>query len=241
MSSRALPYKLSALHHRHVALGAAVAPQTDAWRMPLHYGSVEAEVEAIRKTTAVCDISAVAKLSIHGHDLASVLPALAPERPDLPTGAAATAALGGGESGGRWLCCRPCFDEVWVVSDVSCADRIETFVRGAITERCAHVFDLTSSLAAVKLCGPRSPEVLAIVTPLDLSPARFADLSCTQTSVAGVTATIVRVDVASVPGYDIFFPRDSAECVWDALLEGTGGTVVVPFGLEALRQIDARA
>ena len=57
----------SALHAFHLSAGASMA-EDQGWQCPDSYGSVEAEVQAVRERVGVSDISPLSKLDIQGNN-----------------------------------------------------------------------------------------------------------------------------------------------------------------------------
>ena len=107
----------------------------------------------------------------------------------------------------------------------------------ATTQRntCAHLVDTTSGLTGLCLAGPRSQDVLSKLTDLDLTLPDTANMTCTQTSLSGVQAILVRADFGDVPCYRIFVSRDLGEFAWDVLTEAGSSEGLTPFGVDALR------
>jgi sarcosine oxidase subunit alpha len=107
------------------------------------------------------------------------------------------------------------------------------------TDGCVHLTNLTSALAAVQLVGPYSHELLRKLTALDLSPQRFADLTCAQGSVAKIHALVVRADVRSELAYEVYCGREFGEYLWDTLRDAGEEFGAVPFGVATQRLLHA--
>jgi sarcosine oxidase subunit alpha len=98
-----------------------------------------------------------------------------------------------------------------------------------------HVTNVTSAFAAINLVGPRSREVLARLTDLDVSAAALPYLKAARGTVAGLPATILRIGFVGELGYEIHVPAESGEHLWTALLDAGHEFQIVPFGVEAQR------
>ena len=76
------------------------------------------------------------------------------------------------------------------------------------------------------LTGPRAPDLLAKICAVDLRPHKFADLSIAQTSVAKMSAIVVRADIQGQLAYHLLADRASAlyfkDCLMDAAHEFGG-------------------
>ena len=95
--------------------------------------------------------------------------------------------------------------------------------------------DITQSLSAVNLAGPRARDILARLTDLDCSPEAFTYLDAKQARVAGVPCLLLRIGFVGELGYEIHFPAAYGEDLWDALLKAGEPEGIRPFGLEPQR------
>jgi sarcosine oxidase, subunit gamma len=75
------------------------------------------------------------------------------------------------------------------------------------------------SHACFRVQGPRSAEMFAKLCGVDLSPARFANGSIAQTSLARLSAIILRHDPDDRLAYYVLCESASAEYLWDCLLD----------------------
>jgi sarcosine oxidase subunit alpha len=100
---------------------------------------------------------------------------------------------------------------------------------------CVHVTNVTAALAAVNLAGPRSRQVLARLTNLDLSPNVFPYLGAREAKVAGVPALLLRIGFVGELGYEIHYPAEYGIHLWDALMEAGQEPGIRPCGVEAQR------
>lgn len=97
------------------------------------------------------------------------------------------------------------------------------------------VTSLTSANAAVNLAGPRSRDVLRKLTEADVSAEKLPYLGCLQTKVAGVPATLLRIGFVGEMGYEIHFPAEYGDYLWDTIMEAGREFGISPFGVEAQR------
>ncbi len=98
-----------------------------------------------------------------------------------------------------------------------------------LPRRDSHAWFLVSGSEAAamfaKLCG------------VDLRPAKFPDLSIAQTSVARISAIVVRDDRGGTPAYHLLADSASAEYLWDCLLDALAEFEGRPVGLTAVRAL----
>ena len=219
------------MHHLHVDLG-AVMVEVSGWMLPARYTSAESELDRVRRAAGIADISPTAKLSLQGRDLDSLLGDRVPGWRPPPVGTVGRPHTEGadGISGARMA--RLADDEALVLAGPGQAGQIEQVLRSD-SGRCAHVVDVTSAMAGVRLAGPAALDIVRSVTDLDLRPSVFPNMTCAQTKVAEVYGMILRVDAGDLPAYELFFGREFGEYMWDALMEAGGPAGLTPFGTEA--------
>ena len=112
-----------------------------------------------------------------------------------------------------------------------------TTALGEGLDDCVHFLDHTSGLAGVRLTGSGSDQLLSKLTELDTSPEAFPNLSCAQTRCAEIHGTLIRADLGSLPSYDLFFPREFGEYMWDAIFEAGEEFGVAAVGFEAADRV----
>ncbi len=77
--------------------------------------------------------------------------------------------------------------------------------------------------------------MLAKLTDLDLSAQALPYLRVVQGKVAGVPAIILRIGFVGELGYEMHFPAEYGEYMWDTLMEAGKEFGIAPFGMEAQR------
>jgi sarcosine oxidase subunit alpha len=101
--------------------------------------------------------------------------------------------------------------------------------------RCVHVTNVTGTLGTINVAGPKSRELLQRLSDVDLSAEAFKYLDAIYGRVAGVPALLMRVGFLGELSYELHFPAEYGEHLWDALLQTGGDLGVAPFGVEAQR------
>jgi sarcosine oxidase subunit alpha len=205
--------KLTTLHHKHIALGANITDQ-HGWQVPERYTTPEDELRRVREGVGLCDISPMGKWDVKGNDVKDGQWSMV---------------------NGQWW--RLAHDHTLFTTVTEQAEEVGRVLRQQAAD-CAHITDLTSTLAGLYLIGPRSREVLSKLTALNLTDSALPDRSCVQTSVAKVHAIVARLDVSGLRGYQIFVTRDYAEFVWDAVMEAGVEFGIALVGIATLRQIE---
>lgn len=241
------PQRLSPLHSRHEKDG-AVFMQAGAWLRPEYYRQrgklkpeiVREEAMAVRRSVGLIDVGTLGKMEISGPDAATFLERIYTGRfANLKVGMTRYALM---------------LDESGVIIDDGVVARLgeERFYFTTTTTGSATVYremtrlntiwnmkvgivNATGAYAAMNLAGPRSRDVLAGVTKLDLADEIFPYLAVREAEVAGVPARLMRVGFVGELGYEIHVPADGACAVWDALIRGGRANGIRPFGVEAQR------
>jgi sarcosine oxidase subunit gamma len=97
-----------------------------------------------------------------------------------------------------------------------------------------YVVPRADSHAWFLVTGNEAAAMFAKICGVDLRPHRFADLAIAQTSVARLSAIVIRADVAGTPGYHLLADSASAEFLYDVLLDAMAEFGGGPVGLQAL-------
>jgi sarcosine oxidase subunit alpha len=230
------PVRRTPMHHWHQAHGARWM-DAGQWKRPESYGDPTAELRAVRNGAGLIDVSTLGKIEVIGPDAAELLERVYVNQwADLAIGRARYGVM--------------CTEE-GIVYDDGVGARLgpEHFYLTATTGNAEGVFqwlelwratwrlnavvlNRTSAFAAMNLAGPRSREVLAGLTGLDLSPAAFPYLAAREGDVAGVPCRLLRIGFVGELGYEIHCPGAYGLHLWEAIL--TAGEVR-PFGVEAQR------
>src|SRR5262245_40305439 len=179
--AEALPLKCTALHYKHLAVGATMVDDS-GWQRPKYYGSPEEELMTVQKSVGLCDISPVGKLDLKGKEIAPMFERLfsAGALPQVGHVQRMTLRNTDGVPGVEEVCCRLSNDHVLLLTEPGTLATVEqTFIKQTeAADGCVHLTNLTSVLAAVQLVGPYSRALLSKLTALDLSLQQFADLTC---------------------------------------------------------------
>ena len=236
----------SALHAFHLA--EASMTEDHGWQCADSYGSVDAEVRAIREQVGLSDISPLAKLDIQGNAVFASLGhklSLGLSLETVPVGRVVRvppqALQLDAQAGG--LLCSLARNHARLISPPGTADavhaRVESVIHQTAAPACVHLTDVTSNFTAVQIVGPRSRGLLRKLTALDLRLAQFPDLVCAQGSLASIHALVLRADIQAHPAYQVYCGREFGAYLWDALLDAGQEFGARPFGLAAQRQLHA--
>ncbi len=96
------------------------------------------------------------------------------------------------------------------------------------------VVNLTNSLAAINLAGPKAREVLSLLTGDDISNEVMPYMGYQQiTLMEEIPVRILRVGFLGELSFELHFGASYGPAVWERLLEAGAGFGIQPIGLEA--------
>ncbi len=233
------PQARTPLHHWHAARGACFV-ESDGWLVPQAYAGVDEEAVAASQNVGLADISAFAKISLLGREVAALAEDL------FAVGHAATLrSVTTFDANGPVLACRLTADHLLLLTlstnPKALEDRLSALVpklpfgneRGqAVVQQ-----DMTSAYAGFCLIGPKSEDVLQHLTALDVALAVLPPGSCAETSLAGVAAVLVRPPDLAISAVLVYVSWDLAEYIWQRLLEAGRSAGILPIGLAAWRRL----
>ncbi|PVZ20648.1 MULTISPECIES: 2Fe-2S iron-sulfur cluster-binding protein [unclassified Pseudomonas] len=241
------PYRHTALHSRHVALGAKMMP-AGAWQRPAYYGKagerdacMQAEAQAVRQQVGLIDVSTLGGLDVRGPDAAELLERLYTFNFAKQPVGRSRYALMTNEHGvviDDGVCARFADHHFYVTATTGGVDRIyqQMLKWNAQWRLDVDIANVTAALAAVNLAGPQARKVLAkLCSDLDLSADGFPYLAVRQGTVAGVKARLLRVGFVGELGYELHVPARHAGVLWDALMDAGAEFGIRPFGVETQR------
>jgi aminomethyltransferase len=223
--------KHSALHDRHVALGAKLA-EFGGWEMPLEYAGVVKEHTAVRTTVGIFDVSHLGKLVVRGDGAQEFV------------NRCLTNDLGRIEKGKAQytLCCDDATggvvddlivylkddDHLLLVPNAANSAEVLRRLQAAAPDGVT-VTDHHESHAVLAVQGTRSDEVLEAVG----LPTGHDYMSFTEAPFDGVDVVVCRTGYTGERGYELIAPNEVAGALWDALLAAGAAYDIQPCGLGA--------
>ncbi|MBB4286265.1 sarcosine oxidase subunit alpha family protein [Roseospira goensis] len=248
------PARLTAIHDRHVALGAEFE-DVGQWKRPWYYphagedmaAAVARECRAVREAVGVLDASTLGKIDIQGPDAAEFLNR-------VYTNAWKKLAIGRVRYG---VMCR---EDGMVFDDGTTAridqdrylmttttgnaaavmDHLEAYLQTEWPDLRVRLTSVTEQWATVGLAGPRAGVLMArLASGQDLSPAAFPFLSWRLAVVAGLHARVFRISFTGELQYEINVPWHQGGALWDAILRVGVDLGVTPYGTETMHVLRA--
>lgn len=221
------------LIERHRALGAKVVEYA-GWLMPLQYSGIIEEHRAVRQRAGLFDLSHMGELFVEGAEAgAGLAAALVTNPPALSVGRAHYSMICT-EAGGvidDLIVYRLAEDRYLVVANAANTAAVSDALAERLHGMRAILDDrsLTTALCAVQ--GPRSVEILAPLTDVDLGALRYYAIA--EGHVAGIRALVARTGYTGEDGFEVFVDTSAAESLWDALFEAGRDHGLARVGLGA--------
>ena len=224
--------KHSALHDRHVALGAKFA-EFGGWEMPLEYATgVLKEHAAVRTTVGIFDVSHLGKLVVSGPGAAAYLNrCLSNDLDRIGPGQAqytlACDAATGGVVDDLIAYLRADDDVLLVPNAANTAEvrrRLEADAPDGVT-----ITDQHESHAVLAVQGTKSDEVLSALG----LPTGHSYMSFEQAPFEGHDVVVCRTGYTGERGYELIAPNEVAPALWDALLAAGAEFDMLACGLGA--------
>jgi sarcosine oxidase subunit alpha len=241
------PVRHTAMHHRHVELGARMMV-AGAWLRPAYYGAkgasaaaIEGEVRSVREGVGMIDVSTLGGLDVRGPDAAELIDRMYTwAYAKQPVGRARYALM---------------TDQTGVVIDdgVACRFHERHFYVTATTGAVDQVYrqmtwwnsqwkldvdvaNVTAAFAGVNIAGPRAREVVrGLESDIDFSAEAFPYMAVRLGRLGGIPVRVLRVGFVGELGYEIHCPSSMGEALWDMLAEAGRPFGLTPFGVEAQR------
>jgi heterotetrameric sarcosine oxidase gamma subunit len=194
------------------------------------------EHRAAREAVALFDLSSFAKLEVAGIDALRLLQHVCTNGVDVPVGRLVYTLflnrLGGIENDGTIT--RLAADRFLVITPTATQRRTSEWLRSHARDLSVTVADLTSARATLAVMGPRSRELLARLTPADLSNEAFPFFTAKEIQVGSAPALAIRASFVGELGWELYVPTELAVHVHDAVVEAGADLELRHAGYHAL-------
>ena len=241
------PVRLSAMHHRHVELGAQMMV-AGVWLRPAFYGAkgeaqqaVAREVAAVRERVGMIDVSTLGGLDIRGPDAAAFIDRMYTWAYEKQVVGRARYALMTDQTGviiDDGVAARLHERHFYVTATTGAVDQVYRQMTWFNTQwkLDVDVANVTAAYAGVNLAGPDARKVIErLDSDIDFSKDAFPYMGVRTGRMAGTPVRILRVGFVGELGYEIHCPAGLGEALWDRLLEAGKPFGIAPFGVEAQR------
>jgi heterotetrameric sarcosine oxidase gamma subunit len=252
------PLRVGPAYERERALG-AVFYETAGWERPFWYAAneplldryagrlmdrpaewesrwwspvINAEHLAMRDAVALVDLSAFAVLEISGPAALDAVQNLSVAQLDLPPGRVVYTSWLDEDGGFRadLTVMRLGPDRFRVVTGGATGMSDAAWIARHLPPG-AFLADLTSAWTTIGLWGPRARDVLASVTPDDVSHQGFAFGTCREIEVNGSVVLASRISYVGELGWELHVPIEQGLRLWDTLWAAGQPHGLVPAGI----------
>ncbi len=208
--------KQSALHDRHVALGAKFS-EFGGWEMPLEYVGVVKEHTAVRSSVGIFDVSHLGKVTVTGEGARDFInDCLTNDLGRIENGKAQYTLCCDEETGGvvdDLIVYLHADDHLLLVPNAANTAEVVRRLQARAPEGIT-LTDQHETHVVLAVQGPKSDEVLkALGFPTGHDYMAFA-----QTAFEGVDVVVCRTGYTGERGYELIAPNEVALALWDALM-----------------------
>ena len=233
MSDNLSPGRQTPLYEKHKAAGAKMT-DFGGWAMPVQYGGVLEEHQAVRTAAGLFDVSHMGEVIVKGEEALPFLQYLLPND---------VARIGDGQI----LYTPMCYPHGGIVDDLLVyrfnARHFYLVINASnigkdftwIEEHAAcfavnveNISDLTAQLA---LQGPNGERILQRLTDIDLGQIKYYWFK--EGKIAGVPCLISRTGYTGEDGFEFYFDPEHAGYLWDEVLKAGEDEGIKPAGLGA--------
>lgn len=232
--------KHSPYHHKFVERGAQLVDRI-GFAAPLLFTTTEEEHLATRNAVGIFDVYYQVALEVTGRDAEDFLQAsLVSDVSKQNTGQVVYASVCN-EAGGMiddLTCFRIAKHHFWLFPTPSRVTALLDVLRARGAAMNVSVTNLGYKNAFISIQGPRSRELLGQIASGDISSAALPYFTFAWMTVADVPDVMVsRTGYSGELGYELFYPVEYAEHMWDRVFEAGADLGVTACGLGALRSL----
>lgn len=222
------------LYEEHLKLGARMVPFS-GWEMPVQYGSILQEHEAVRTRAGLFDVSHMGEFRIDGENALALLQYLVPnDVSKLTIGQALYAQLcrPDGNTIDDLLIYRTGETDYMMVVNAGNIDKDFNWVE----QQAGHfqnvrVTNISDATALLALQGPLALEILQPLANVDLATIRYYHFA--RGAVGGIPCLISRTGYTGEDGFELYCNAGDASTLWNKLLDAGKPRGLLPSGLGA--------
>ena len=244
----------SAMHNWHKQNG-AIFVEAGQWLRPQYYlnemeqpskenmdRAISREVQTVRTSVGLVDVSTLGKIDIQGKDSAEFLNRVYTNGwTKLPIGKARYGIMlredGLVFDDGTTSRLDEChyFMTTTTSNAAAVLSHMEYYLQVQWPELDVKVTSVTEQWAAMALAGPKSRNVLSKLLPtINVDNESFPFMGVREVDIEGVPARIFRISFSGELSYEINVPADFGEFIWQRILEVGKAHSIRPYGTEAM-------
>lgn len=211
--------KRTPLFKQHQQLGGKLVDFA-GWEMPIQYGGVIEEYQAVRTAAGLFDVSHMGRVTAEGREAEAFL-----QR--VTTNNVARLAVGDAQYS---MVCNPAGgikDDIFIYRlgetrflvcvNASNRDKIVSWLFQKAPQGDIRLSDESDELAQIALQGPQSHDILRAVCPAAADTLK--PRQCMEADVLGAYGVVSRTGYTGEVGYELYVPSHKAVAVWDSLMK----------------------
>jgi aminomethyltransferase len=221
----------TALYEKHLAAGGKIV-EFAGFLMPIQYTSILDEHRKVRNSVGVFDVSHMGEIKIQGrHALQFVNYITTNDVSNLEVNQAQYTAM--------------CYPDGGIVDDLICYRRQDQYllvVNASNTEKDfewilenkvagVEINNISNTITQLAIQGRNAEVILQKLTKIDLSKIKFYCFE--EGKLAEVNMIISRTGYTGEPGFELYFPREYSEDIWDEIFRCGKKYEIAPIGLGA--------
>jgi aminomethyltransferase len=227
-------------YHRLVAAGAKLQDRA-GFATANFFSSIADEHMAVRERVGMFDVFYQVGVEIKGRDAEKLLQrALVNDVRRMADGGVlySTVCNDAGGIVDDLTCFRFDAGRFWLSPTPSRVQEVIDAIEPLVGSLSVSITNLGYSNAYLSIQGPRSRELLGKLTDVDLSTGVLPYFSCTRGIVAQVPRTVIsRTGYSGELGYELFYPVEYAEHMWDAVAAAGAEWEIRPCGMKTMRSL----
>lgn len=226
--------RTTALNAKHKSLGARMV-EFGGWEMPVHYTSIVAEHEAVRKHAGLFDLQHMGRLRLTGKDRAAFLEGLVTQAVASAKPGMARYSIVVNEQGFAMddIIFYTLPESIIVIVNAGNRERIVEHFQKHLRARFASadivMEDLTDRWAMLAIQGPEALAIVSKLSDQDLSAMKY--YKCGSAMVGGEPTFVATTGYTGEHGFELVFDARSAERMWDLLIRHGKERGLTPCGL----------
>ncbi|MBL9014056.1 MAG: GcvT family protein [Myxococcales bacterium] len=209
-----------------------------SWQRQHWFPTWEAEHRAARDGVIVMDMSFMSKFLVEGRDAGRALNWLSANNVDGPANTITyTQWLDeAGKLQADLTVTKLADDRYWVVASDTAHRHVQTWMQRYFdaSEARAHAADLTAAYAQLNIQGPRSRELMQLLTSADMSNEAFPFRHAREIDIGYAKLLCIRITYLGELGYELYIPTEQALHVYDRIVAAGESVGLVHAGLKTL-------
>ncbi len=223
----------TSLNDLHRELGASLVDFA-GWEMPIRYGSIRTEHQAVREAAGLFDLGHMARIDISGPNAVEFLEGLATN---------SVAALETGQAHYSLLCNERgtilddviyyrLADRIFLVANASNRGKVVDWLQAHAGEGVT-VEDRSDALDMLAIQGPKAAAITARALDCAAAIETLPYYAIVEVPFAGTKLLLARTGYTGEDGFEVYLPRPHGVALWQALSAAGADDGLVPVGLGA--------